>query len=475
MKRSLLLPVLIFFLYQFSYAQDGQNVWSLTYDNGGRIYGMVINPVNQQIMYTCSLDSGVYKTTNGGLNWFAVNSGMAYNKVQCIAISKSVPDILYAGTDQLGSANSGVYKTTNAGLNWTLMNSGFAETSIGIQSIVIDFINPNIAYLTLFDGLVNSTNGIYKTTNGGTNWFSITTGIGTLKNFLSLAMNPKNSNELYLGSSIDVTASTGPPHIYKTYNGGSSWIEMSTGLPSLSTNNDPVRCISISTLDTSVVLAALFMNDTAGGAFLSTNGGASWTKKSNGILNVTATLLRAAVIRPGSNTEFYIGFDNAGTGTIGLVRTTNAGNNWVSFNGGTLLSTATIRALVFKTTGDTTLYACAASATGIRGLHEYSWPNAINIGGIGSKIPDVFILEQNYPNPFNPVTKISYTVPVNSTVRLNVFNAIGQKVKTLVDNEFKNAGSYEINFDAGKLSSGVYFYRMEAGTFVSTKKMILIK
>ncbi|HPS65450.1 MAG TPA: T9SS type A sorting domain-containing protein, partial [Ignavibacteria bacterium] len=274
---------------------------------------------------------------------------------------------------------------------------------------------------------------------------------------------------------IDVSASTGPPHIYKTYDGGSNWIEMSTGLPSLSTNNDPVRCISISTLDTSVVLSALFMNDTAGGAYLSTNGGASWTKKSNGISNVTATLLRSAVIRPGSNTEFYIGFDNSGTGTVGLVRTTNAGNNWVSFNGGSLLSSATIRALVFKTVGDTTLYAGAASTSGIRGIHEYSWPNAVNTGGIGTKTPDVFMLEQNYPNPFNPVTKIAYTVPVNSTVRLNVFNAVGQKVKTLVDNEFKNAGSYEINFDAGKLSSGVYFYRIEAGTFISTKKMILIK
>ena len=475
MKRSLLTLIFLLFFIQLSYAQKGINAWTLTYDNGSRIYCMVINPVNQSIMYSGSLDSGVYKTTNGGLNWYAANNGLTYNKVQCLAISSSNPDILFAGTDQLGSTSSGVYKTTNGGTNWTYISSGFAETSLGIQSILIDPTNPNIAYLTLFDGLLNSTNGIYKTTNGGTNWYAITDGIGTLKNFLSLAMNPKNPNVLYLGSSIDVSASTGPPHIYKTYNGGINWFEVSTGLPNLSTNNDPVRCLSISNLDTSIVLAALFMNDTAGGAYLSTNGGASWTKKPNGIQNVTGTLMRACVIRPGTNNEFYIGFDASGTATKGLIRTTDAGNTWVSFNSGTLLNTATIRSLVFKTPLDTTLYAGTATTTGIRGIHEYTWPHYIGIGNNENQIPKVFLLEQNYPNPFNPMTKISFSIPVNSYVTLSVYNVIGQEVKKLLSDEFRTAGIYEMNFDAGSLAGGVYFYRLNAGNFVSTKKMILIK
>lgn len=89
-------------------------------------------------------------------------------------------------------------------------------------------------------------------------------------------------------------------------------------------------------------------------------------------------------------------------------------------------------------------------------------------------IPVQFSLEQNYPNPFNPSTRIEYSIPVKSDVRLSVFSTLGEKVADLV-NEQKEAGSYGIEFNAGKLSSGMYFYRLEAGNNVLTKKMLLVK
>lgn len=89
-------------------------------------------------------------------------------------------------------------------------------------------------------------------------------------------------------------------------------------------------------------------------------------------------------------------------------------------------------------------------------------------------IPSDFTLEQNYPNPFNPSTKISYQLPQNGFVSLKVYNAIGKEVATLV-NEEKSAGRYEVNFDAAGLSSGLYFYTIQTGSFQETKKMILIK
>ncbi|MBK9332458.1 MAG: T9SS type A sorting domain-containing protein [Ignavibacteria bacterium] len=91
-----------------------------------------------------------------------------------------------------------------------------------------------------------------------------------------------------------------------------------------------------------------------------------------------------------------------------------------------------------------------------------------------TSIPNEFSLNQNYPNPFNPSTKIAYTIPNNGLVTLKIYNLLGKEVASLV-NEVKNAGSYEVNFNAANLSSGVYFYRLESGNFVDTKKMFLLK
>ncbi len=88
--------------------------------------------------------------------------------------------------------------------------------------------------------------------------------------------------------------------------------------------------------------------------------------------------------------------------------------------------------------------------------------------------PSSFILSQNYPNPFNPTTTISYSIPTNNYVTLKVFNILGQEVALLV-NENLAAGKYTVTFNAGNLTSGVYLYRVEAGSFRSVKKMLLIK
>jgi hypothetical protein len=91
-----------------------------------------------------------------------------------------------------------------------------------------------------------------------------------------------------------------------------------------------------------------------------------------------------------------------------------------------------------------------------------------------ANIPSEFILLQNYPNPFNPSTKISWQSPVSGHQTLKVYDVLGNEVATLV-NEFRNAGSYEVDFNASALSSGVYFYKLQAGSFIQTKKMILMK
>jgi hypothetical protein len=88
--------------------------------------------------------------------------------------------------------------------------------------------------------------------------------------------------------------------------------------------------------------------------------------------------------------------------------------------------------------------------------------------------PTAFALYQNYPNPFNPITNIRYGVPNRSHVTLTVFNALGQEVVQLVNGDME-AGYHEVQFEGKNLSSGVYFYRMQAGDFVQTRKFVLVR
>jgi hypothetical protein len=94
--------------------------------------------------------------------------------------------------------------------------------------------------------------------------------------------------------------------------------------------------------------------------------------------------------------------------------------------------------------------------------------------------PEDYVLNQNYPNPFNPETTIEFILPVNKRISLTVYNALGQKIKTLVDNEFLKAGRYEQVWDAtneagNKVATGMYIYTLKYGNFAKSKKMMLVK
>lgn len=98
----------------------------------------------------------------------------------------------------------------------------------------------------------------------------------------------------------------------------------------------------------------------------------------------------------------------------------------------------------------------------------------IGINQIGTNVPDKFALKQNYPNPFNPVTNIEFDLPKKEFVNLKIYNSIGEEIAVLV-NEVKGAGTYKVDWDAKNLPSGAYYYRITAGDFVQTNKMMLVK
>jgi hypothetical protein len=90
------------------------------------------------------------------------------------------------------------------------------------------------------------------------------------------------------------------------------------------------------------------------------------------------------------------------------------------------------------------------------------------------QLPEIYALAQNYPNPFNPSTTIAFSLPHTSYITLEIFNTLGEKVATLLSGEHA-AGTYETKWDATGNASGIYFYRLKAGSFVETKKLILLR
>ena len=100
--------------------------------------------------------------------------------------------------------------------------------------------------------------------------------------------------------------------------------------------------------------------------------------------------------------------------------------------------------------------------------------NLVSVEDEISNTPTEFFLYQNYPNPFNPSTTISWQSPVSGHQTLKIYDVLGNEVATLV-NEFRNSGSYEVDFNASSLSSGIYFYKLQAGDFVQTRKMLMLK
>lgn len=110
----------------------------------------------------------------------------------------------------------------------------------------------------------------------------------------------------------------------------------------------------------------------------------------------------------------------------------------------------------------------------VRGIYNTNFQSVISVETLSTEVPDRFSLEQNYPNPFNPVTNLEFRISKLGFVSLKIYDVLGKEVKTLV-NEKLSPGNYKVEFDGSNLTSGVYFYRLTAGEFTDTKRMMLVK
>jgi photosystem II stability/assembly factor-like uncharacterized protein len=158
-----------------------------------------------------------------------------------------------------------------------------------------------------------------------------------------------------------------------------------------------------------------------------------------------------------SRNDIYIG-----TGNAGVFVSEDKGSSWRALNVG--ITDTAVNVLAISPEGF--LFAGTEYHGIFRSITPVQSPRIIP--------PPVYKLSQNYPNPFNPNTNIQYAVGSRQFVSLKVYDLLGREVTTLV-NEEKPAGSYEVDFSASSLASGIYFYRLEAGSFIETKKLILLK
>jgi hypothetical protein len=210
-----------------------------------------------------------------------------------------------------------VFVTTDAGDTWNFRSTGITQTPIGIQALAIDAANPNVAYIADWDGVNMVTDAIYKTTNMGVTWTAANIGLDAGKPILSLAIDWNTTSNVYAGSSS--VSPDGPAWVYKSTNAGASWFHSSNGMDTSVTTVNPVRALSISTVNPQIILAGLFCNSGApqnGSAWLSTNGGALWTQIRNGLPIAAGQLIRSALIRIGSDREFWLGYDSPDSGSV---------------------------------------------------------------------------------------------------------------------------------------------------------------
>jgi hypothetical protein len=369
---------------------------------------------------TCFANSGTNLYV-ASLDWgvFYVNSagvptgggGIPSTYVNALALSGTNVFAAVGG----GGIGAKVFLSTNNCTSWS--DAGMTGTLVsGLATIGTN----------VFAG--NNSRGVYLTTNNGASWTTVNTGLTDL-HILSLA-----------ASGTTLFAGTTGYGICLSTNNGTSW--SATGLTS-----GNVYCIFFSGTN--------IFAGTDAGVYLSANNGSTWTAVNNGLTNV------------GSVKAFALSGTNLFAGTnAGVFLSTNNGTSWTSVHAGlpivNVLSLAVFNGYLW----------CALDRADLwrRPLSDL----ITSVEKLSADVPTHFSLNQNYPNPFNPTTNFEFRIPSFKSVSLKIFDLHGKEVTTLV-NEWLPAGTYITAWDAHNMPSGVYFYRLNSGSFSTTKKLMLMK
>ncbi len=331
----------------FKSTDGGQSWTAVNFGLTSRIVtSLAIDPTRPNTLYAGTIGGGVFKSIDGGQSWTAANSGLPVISfpsippiVSALAIDPSSPDTIYAGV--FGTSTDGVFKSTDGGASWT--NSVLFNTPV--LAMVIDPSDPAILYAGTGDG-------IFKSTNGGQSWTAVNSGLTAVDVIedlpaaivLTLAIDPSNSTTLYAG-----TLANG---VFKSTNGGQNWTAASSGLPAVALFGIPgilpvVTSLAIDPSNPATVYAGVTAGELTDGVFKSTDGGQSWTAVN---FDLTPTSVFALVLDPASPATIY-----AGTFGKGVFKSSTGGQSWAAINSG--LAAAVVPALALDVSSPGTLYA----------------------------------------------------------------------------------------------------------------------
>ena len=284
----------------------GDNFWTTNGPTGQRILALAIDPTQPATLYAGTYGAGVFKSTDSGGTWAAVNAGLTNLSVFVLAVNPRSSATLYAGTH-----GGGVFKSTDSGGTWAAVNSGL--TDLSVFNFAIDPATPG----TLYAG--SSSLGVFKSTDSGGTWAAVNTGLGS-PYIDALAIDPSTPETLYAG--------TLGPQVYKSTDSGVTWAATGVG------PNDYWGYGSAYALALNPETPATLYAGTDYGLFKSTDGGESWTDPSTDVTSVALSL----AVDPASPATIY-----AGTSGGGVFKSTETGNTWTPFNAG--LGDSTVNAL----------------------------------------------------------------------------------------------------------------------------------
>jgi len=431
------------------------------------VYAITFSPIGT--MYS-GTSGGVFRSMDGGMSWTRASAGLANTSIRALAVSPSGSVFAGANIDIFRSDDDGVtWKLASKGLElgWinTIVTSGastvFASGSTGGRIFRSTdngaswngiYLNQNLFLAQTFCLAINShghifagveLGGIFRSTDNGDSWAQLNTGTSQNTYFHALAINSRE--HIFAGATRGTIGGPSAPGVYRSTDNGDSWMLDSSGL-----GNRDVWDLEINS--GGQIFAAA-----RGSVFCSADNGDSWRQKNAG-------LPETGVGQFAINSRDHI-FALSAKGDRGyqIFRSTDNGDTWLAVGENPFGSQ------LYEVVIDKAGYIFAGTDAGVfRSAQPTTGETAFSL------LPTQYVLEQNYPNPFNPGTTIQFELPAASFTTLKIFSLLGQEVAALV-NELRNAGTHTVNWNAGVLPSGMYLCRLQAGGYVETKKMLLIK